>query len=110
MSSVDTVEIDSHPQRDRFLVPFTTGSIGPKSSSGGESSAVRIKLNSGLRGPCIGSILSTTCLVFDLRASALSARNDDTDGRSVREGSRLGRDGVRKKNEGDYRLINLRHA
>jgi len=29
--------------------------------------------------------LSTICLVFDLRASVLSARNDGTDGRLVRD-------------------------
>lgn len=78
ISSVETVEIDSRPRRDRFLLPLTTGSTGPKASSGGESSATGI-------GSCADFILSTICLVFDLRASALSARNDGTDGRLVRD-------------------------
>ena len=85
MSSVDTVEIESRPRRDRFLLPFITGSTGPKASSGGESSATGVKSASGLRGSCADFILSTICLVFDLRASALSVRNDETDGRFVRD-------------------------
>lgn len=64
---------------------LTTGSTGPKASSGGESSAMGIKSASGLRGSCADFILSTICLVFDLRASVLSERNDGTDGRLVRD-------------------------
>lgn len=85
ISSVETVDIDSRPRRDRFLLPLTTGSTGPKASSSGESSATGIKSASGLRGSYADFILSTICLVFDLRASVLSVRNDETDGRLVRD-------------------------
>ena len=82
---METVEIDSRPRRDRFLLALATGSDGPKGSPGDESSTTGINSASGLQGSCVESILSTSYLVFDLQASALSERKDGTDDRFVRD-------------------------
>ena len=83
--SVDTVDIDSRPRRVRFLFAlgepmFPSGMDLQLDAVIGRSSTMGMKSGPGFRASLADRILSTICLVFDLRdpESAFSVKNDGT--------------------------------